>query len=243
MAKNRLVSTSFWSDHYIADLDPTEKLLFLYLLTSERSTLAGVYELPLKTMAVETGIETEMVRKILSRFEEDGKVKYEAGWVAIKNFLKHHEHGSPTVQKGISDAVQKAPDWAKEFIGKGIDTLSPSSSSLSFSSVSPAKPEEVKDIPIGKDTETKRGFAPAKYPNAKEVFRIFGDYPKIWEKNTQFCLSAQWLYEEKGMEELTEQYSWWEKHKTEQFCPKFYNPIEWVEKYQKISDYFDKINS
>lgn len=215
----------------MADLDPTEKLLFLYLLTCERSTLAGVYELPVKTMAVETGIESEMVRKILSRFEEDDKVKYEEGWVAIKNFLKHHEHGSPTVRKGIDDAVEKAPSWAKDFIGKGIDTLSPSSSSLSSTSVYEVK-ESLEENP--------RKQSSAKYPNAKEVFALFPAYKKIWDVNTQFCTNAQWLYEEKGIEELTELFEWYAKHKGDQFCPKFYDPMELVEKYPKLEDYLER---
>lgn len=136
MAKNRMVSTAFWSDNYVANLDPVEKLLFLYLLTNERSTLAGIYELPIKIMAVETGIDVFMVEKILGRFEDEEKIKYHDGWVAVKNFLKHHEHGSPTVQKGINDAIKSAPEWAREFVGKGIDTLSPSASALSSSSAS-----------------------------------------------------------------------------------------------------------
>lgn len=220
----------------MADLDPTEKLLFLYLLTNERSTLAGVYELPLKTMAVESGIETEMVRKILSRFEEDGKVKYQEGWVAIKNFLKHHEHGSPTVRKGIDEAVKSAPDWAKEFIGKGIDTLSPSASALSSASILPAEPE-TEIIETSEEEDGGRSKSTAKYPNAREVFRLFGKYPKVWERNSPFCAAAQWLYEEKGMEELSELMDWYQKRKLDQFCPRFHDPMGLVEKYPKLEEH------
>ncbi len=235
-----MVSTGFWSDHYVADLDPVEKLLFLYLLTCERSTLAGVYELPLKVMAVEAGIETEMVRKILGRFEEDEKVKYQEGWVAIKNFLKHHEHGSPTVRKGIDEAIKSAPEWAKGFIGKGIDTLSPSSLASSSSSVS-AEPQEVF---IKEEEERSNGFRPAKYPNAKEVFRLFKSYsPILWDRNTTFLRAAQSLYEDKGIEELTEQMKWYEKNRKRDFCPQFDDPLEWANKYASIDRFFDKITS
>ncbi len=237
-----MVSTSFWSDHYVADLDPVEKLLFLYLLTCERSTLAGVYELPVKMMAVETGIETEMVKKILGRFEEDDKVKYQEGWVAIKNFLKHHEHGSPTVRKGIDEAVKSAPEWAKTFIGKGTDTLSPSSSSFASSSVSAEAAQiiETKTVPEGKEKREST----AKYPNAKEVFRLFKGYvPALWDRNTTFLVAAQSLYETKGMEELTELMNWYKKNRTRDFCPQFDDPNEWAKKYQMVDRFFDKINS
>ena len=65
MAKARYIHTKFWSDDWISRLDPVEKLLFIYLLTNERTNICGVYELPLKFMAVETGIEKDMVEKIL----------------------------------------------------------------------------------------------------------------------------------------------------------------------------------
>lgn len=231
-----MVSTSFWSDHYVADLDPTEKLLFLYLLTNERSTLAGVYELPVKTMAVESGIESEMVRKILSRFEEDGKVKYENGWVAIKNFLKHHEHGSPTVKKGIEDAVNSAPDWAREFIGKGIDTLSPSSSALSSTSIS-ADAQSYELVP---GDEKPKKVSTSKYPNAREIFALWGNYPRNWDRNTTQLISGQNLYTERGIEGTRNALLWNEKVKHLDFAPKIDTPYDLDSKWAKLERIVDK---
>lgn len=88
--------------------------------------------------------------------------------------------------------------------------------------------------------ENPRKQSSAKYPNAKEVFALFPAYKKIWDVNTQFCTNAQWLYEEKGMEELTELFEWYAKHKGDQFCPKFYDPMELVEKYPKLEDYLER---
>jgi hypothetical protein len=39
MAKQRYVRTSFWTDKYIEELSPNEKLIFLYLLTNECTNL------------------------------------------------------------------------------------------------------------------------------------------------------------------------------------------------------------
>src|SRR5436309_789071 len=61
MATQRLVNTNFWKDTYIIDLDPTQKLLFLYFLTSPRTSLAGVYEISLREAAFDTGIDRDMV--------------------------------------------------------------------------------------------------------------------------------------------------------------------------------------
>lgn len=108
MAKQRIVNTRFWIDDYISNLDPTEKLLFLYFLTNPSTDICGVYEVPLKTIATDTGIEIEMVKKILKRFSKDKRVFYVDGWVGIKNFAKH-QSDSPSVKKGIEIGLKKAP--------------------------------------------------------------------------------------------------------------------------------------
>lgn len=230
-----MVSTSFWSDNYTADLDPIEKLLFLYLLTCERSTLAGVYELPIKLMAVETGIENEMVKKILGRFEEDGKVKYEGGWVAVKNFLKHHEHGSPTVKKGIEDAIKSAPVWAKDFIGKGIDTLTPSSSSFTINSAAREVYEAIE--------EQEKPRSQAKYPHSKEVFSWFPDPQKSWEalRNVQEREYGEYLYD-RGEKVVRGIISFCIKYGDMEFFPAWRSPSKLEKNWQPIQDFAKRNN-
>lgn len=234
MAKNRMVSTSFWSDYYVADLDPTEKLLFLYLLTCERSTLAGIYELPIKMMAVETGIDVYMVEKILSRFEDEGKVKYQSGWVAIRNFLKHHEHGSPTVKKGISDAIAASPEWAQGYI-KGIDTSSPSSSALASSFVSAAREE-----PYETEEENAKPKSKPKYPNAKQVFALWGKYPKNWELNTTQLRAAENLFEERTLEDIESAIKWYADLKHLDRCYDVSTPYDLDSKWDKWEQFIEK---
>lgn len=125
MSKNRMVNTRFWEDGYTSNLDPIEKLLFLYLLTNTSTNISGIYEIPLKKIAVETGIEKDMVDKILKRFETDFKVFYRNGWVGLKNFIKHQNQNSPKIQKGIEIELRNAPnDLFELVIGKGMDTVS-----------------------------------------------------------------------------------------------------------------------
>ena len=91
MSKKRYIDTKFWSDSWVSNLKPEEKFLFLYFLTNEKSNIAGIYELPVKIMAVETGLKEEEIQPILKKFEKDGKVIYLDGWVGIKNFIKHQD--------------------------------------------------------------------------------------------------------------------------------------------------------
>lgn len=124
MAKQRYVNTKFWSDTFISELNPLDRYLFLYFLTNEHTNIAGVYELPLKTISFETGLELDMLKKMLKRLL--GKIVYIDGWVCIKNFQKHQSAESATVKKGIEVEMSKIPDNIRKKIDYAypIDTSS-----------------------------------------------------------------------------------------------------------------------
>ena len=73
MAKERYINTKFWDDSYIVKLDPIEKLLFIYLLTNPLTNICGIYEVSLRRIAFDTGIEEEVILTLLRRFEEKRK--------------------------------------------------------------------------------------------------------------------------------------------------------------------------
>lgn len=89
MSKKRSVDTHFWNDNYVADLDPIEKILFLYFLTNPLTNMLGVYEIPLRRIAFDTGIDSDMVKKIIERFDRDDKFSYVDGFLVVHNFLNH----------------------------------------------------------------------------------------------------------------------------------------------------------
>lgn len=124
MAKQRYINTKFWSDNWVSELDPLERYLFLYFLTNEHTNIAGIYELPLRTMAFETGIEKDMLLKMLPRFKT--KVYYIDGWICIKNFAKHQAINE-SVSKGIKASLKEIP---KEIIDK-INKITTPSGTLS----------------------------------------------------------------------------------------------------------------
>ena len=87
MSKLRSINTSIWSDPWIEELTPTEKLLFIYLITNERTNMLGIYESSIKKISFETGINKETVDKALKGFERVGKVKYNNNYQI--RFLKY----------------------------------------------------------------------------------------------------------------------------------------------------------
>lgn len=115
MAQKRYINTSFWKDSYIIDLNPIEKLMFNYLLSNSQTNIAGVYEITLKEIAFDTGIDAHMVKKILIKFENDSKVVYRGGWLAMMNWQKHQSK-SETVQLGIQRIMDEVPSWLLDLI-------------------------------------------------------------------------------------------------------------------------------
>lgn len=109
MSKKRYINTKFWDDNYIINLDPIEKLLFLYFLTNPLTDICGVYEIPLRRISFDTGIDKDMVLKILERFTADRKIFYiKNSWIYIKNFAKH-QAVNDSVKKGIERSMQDVP--------------------------------------------------------------------------------------------------------------------------------------
>jgi len=112
MSKLRSVATSIWSDPFIEDCSVSEKLLFIYLLTNEKTNMLGIYEASIKKIAFETGINKADVEKALKRFESLGKVKHSGNYVVLVNFLKHQSF-NPNMKKSAIDVYLSLPEHLK----------------------------------------------------------------------------------------------------------------------------------
>ena len=72
-SKQRYISTSFWDDRWISGLRPTDKLLYLYLLTNTLTNIAGVYKLSERRISFDTGLDMDMVREGIDTFKKAKK--------------------------------------------------------------------------------------------------------------------------------------------------------------------------
>lgn len=109
MAQGRYVKSKFWRDTYTGTLDPSEKLLFLYLITNSETNLCGIYELPLRLIASDTGFDQEMILKFFDRFARDKKAYYVKGWVVIMNAIKHQAIENRNIAAGIQREFAEIP--------------------------------------------------------------------------------------------------------------------------------------
>lgn len=115
MSQKRMINTHFWDDNYVTELDPIEKLIFLYLLTNPLTNIAGVYELKLRKIAFDTGIDKDMIARIFARFEKDDKIIYKSEYVFLINFIKNQSL-NPSVKQGIDRVINNLPNDIKNMV-------------------------------------------------------------------------------------------------------------------------------
>ena len=130
MKKQRSICTSIWSDVFFEELTAKEKLLFIYLLTNEKTNMLGAYEISIKKICYDTDLEKSDVKKSLTKFQEHNKIKYEENYIIISNFLKHQKFND-NMKKSAIDAYNELPnelkingiDISKKTLDQGFETL------------------------------------------------------------------------------------------------------------------------
>jgi len=122
MAIYRNVHISFWSDPFVLELTPEEKYFFLYLMTNSKTSQIGIYELPKSIIQFETGYNRDTVDKLLNKFIDYGKIKYDQTTkeVMLTNWLKYNYSNSPKV---ISCMEKELRNVKSNSLKKEFDTL------------------------------------------------------------------------------------------------------------------------
>lgn len=169
-----MIKDSFWTDSYIENLDPIEKLLFIYLLTNPLCNIAGIYQIQTKRIAFEIGIEKDMVEKLLKRLQDDDKIIRHSDWLLIVNHAKHQAFSNPNVTAGIKRIIEELPSEVKAL--KGFERLS-HFTLLNFTLPNSTLPNSTRD---GEPLKSKDWFDIfwEKYP--KKIGK--GAAQKAWDK-------------------------------------------------------------
>ena len=68
-------STECWNDPWVQGLTPLEKLLFIYLWTSNHRNISGIFVITPKTISDETGLTKRQIEELLPKLSP--KVKYD----------------------------------------------------------------------------------------------------------------------------------------------------------------------
>tara|TARA_Y100000310_G_C20646738_1_gene797076 strand:- start:360 stop:1049 length:690 start_codon:yes stop_codon:yes gene_type:complete len=128
--KTRIIYTKFWYDTYISDLNTKEKLLFIYLVTNEKVTICGIYELPDKYILLDVGITQKELDTIKEKFMVDNKFTFIDGWVRIENFEIYNKFTGNLNETAKEKELSLIPKKVIEY-QRGIDRVSSVSDTLS----------------------------------------------------------------------------------------------------------------
>jgi hypothetical protein len=84
----RAIDTEVWDDTWFADLEPDGKLLFLYLLTNRRTTACGAFEISVRMIVNETGIDAARVEELIGSFNPRVLWFRDANLIWVRNFFR-----------------------------------------------------------------------------------------------------------------------------------------------------------
>ncbi len=237
MAKQRFINTKFWSDKWVRQkLNPLDRYLFMYFLTNEHTNISGVYELPVETIAFETGIDKEDLNKsMLPRLKP--KVFYVDGWVFITNFAKHQRsRGSPKIEIGIEKAISEIPSHILAKFKSICDRLSihyPYSSNYSDSD---------SDSDLDPDIDIDSDITSEETSQAKQIGEIIKAFEEVDPKNKTYYANktqraaCEFLLKEFGFEEVLKRIKVLPKTNKQPFFPKVNSPNDLKEKWIKLED-------
>lgn len=125
MATFRSIQTSFWTDSWVVQLTPEQKYFYIYLLTNNRVSQCGIYEISLGQIAFETGYNKDTIEKLLKIFETKKKIIFsiQTSEICIINFSKYNFNSSPKVRIHIISELDKVKDRSLIQYLYGIDTI------------------------------------------------------------------------------------------------------------------------
>lgn len=244
MAGYRQLHTRMWSsDQWFADLTPERKLLFIYLFSNERASVIGLYELPIRVMSFETGLERDVILQALKAFTLAGKVYYDTvtGVVWVRNMFKYQGSTSPKLRERIKADLKAVPvcdlraRWENENTvlipyGSGSDT----SCSISISSsISDSSSEEgggtgEETSPLAPSMPTTPRQA-AEHPDIQAFQRISGCFPGERDYVT-IIETMQYLRQQHGDLDVYLKPFWtaWSTRKTKEGKPYSLKSLVWL---------------
>lgn len=119
MSTQRYISTSFWDDEWIRKLNPSERYIYLYLLTNPLTNIAGVYKTTMDRICFDTGYEPKVIETIFKRFSADRKAFFHNGYIIIPSWPKYQKADQRSkIRAGIEAIIKELPFEIIEFLKK-----------------------------------------------------------------------------------------------------------------------------
>ena len=118
MAKQRYISTGFWTDRWVRTLTPNERYLYMYLLTNPETSIAGIYKILMDRIEFDTGLDMETLQRAFESFQGASKAYYfDEEWVVIPTWPKHQRVTEKNnIRIGIDRVLMELPEPVWVFI-------------------------------------------------------------------------------------------------------------------------------
>ncbi|MGD8228060.1 MAG: hypothetical protein PVI20_09785 [Desulfobacteraceae bacterium] len=106
----RSFDDAFWADPFIQELSKDAKLLYAYAFTNQHCNQAGLYQITLKTISFETGIDLDSLPQLF-----ESELKEKVVWYAnhqvlwVKNFIRRQSK-SPKFLIAVARCLEKIKD-------------------------------------------------------------------------------------------------------------------------------------
>lgn len=266
MSKQRIIKDEIWDDDWFYDLDPSEKLVWLFLLTNPRNNIAGIYKVNIRWIANLVGFDKDSTNKILERFVRDKKIVLEDGWIALVNFYKHLPYKNPSVTTGIKRIGDSLTGCPQSVYSVYLTLLNSTLLNLSVSEAKASAREtppllELKDnkkdmgwnnpaddaeegvVDFDGDGSIKDESKPVlkKYPNAPAIRKIFqevlGINPQSWKQHKPQLQSCENLFKERTPDKVRSALIFYKEHQGEEFCPVINSPYDLDAKWTKLGEF------
>lgn len=106
------IHTGFWASETMLGLESDARLLAIYLMTSQHTTMLGAFRLPDAYACEDLGWDSQRFQNGLETLSEAGFVKYDRATkiVWIVKFVKWNRPDNPNQQKSIAKLAQALPD-------------------------------------------------------------------------------------------------------------------------------------
>ena len=88
-ADYRSIQTRMWrEDEWFQSLEVDARLFWIYLFTNPSASPAGIYRLPIRTMAFESGVSADRIAELIAEFSAASKAHYADGVLWIVNMRR-----------------------------------------------------------------------------------------------------------------------------------------------------------
>lgn len=175
--------------------------------------------------------EWDMTVGILAKFEGLDMISLEKDEIEVLNWGKRQE-------SYLSNAERQRK--YREKVKSNADVTTPLQQSNArieenrIDNTSAPRIEIVTEVPEKKST-------PKKYPHSKEVFELWGKYPRNWDLNSVQLKAAENLHAEQGIAEIKNALAWYAGHKDDEFCPQVSTPYDLDSKWAKLENFVNKL--